>query len=260
MRRPSPGKTRGHRALRILLAEDNIVNQKLAVALLRNQGHSSVDVVNNGKEAVAAYRAGAFDLVLLDVQMPEMDGFEATAALRALDAATGMHTPIIALTASAMKGDRERCIDAGMDAYVTKPLALNELLDAFERVLPELAAQPANVDEGLSIDWDEALQRVDGDRQLLAEVARLFLDEAPRKMIDLRRAVALREAKTLEHVAHSLRGSASVFGAEEMMSAAHELELMARAGTLARSDAALAYLERKMVAFNAELARFAGAP
>jgi two-component system, sensor histidine kinase and response regulator len=119
------------RRLRILLAEDNVVNQRLAARLLQKRGHT-VTVVPNGKEALAALKWQSFDLVLMDVQMPQMDGFEATAEIRRREESMGAHTPIIAMTAHAMKGDRERCIAAGMDAYIPKPIQPRELFEALE--------------------------------------------------------------------------------------------------------------------------------
>ena len=123
MTRPSPAIAR---QLRILLAEDNAVNQKLATRLLEREGHD-VHVVQNGQEALEAIAIGQFDVVLMDVQMPEMDGIEATSVIRTIEAAKGGHLPIVAMTAHAMRGDRERCIQAGMDGYVSKPIDRREL-------------------------------------------------------------------------------------------------------------------------------------
>jgi CheY-like chemotaxis protein len=120
--------------LRILLAEDSLVNQKLAAGLLEKLGHTVV-VANHGREAIAAWESDDFDLVLMDVQMPEMDGFEATAAIRAKESRTGSHVPIIAMTAHALKGDRERCLKAGMDDYVAKPIRAQQLFDTIETVV-----------------------------------------------------------------------------------------------------------------------------
>src|SRR6202022_1826283 len=125
-------ESRNH--LQILLVEDNAVNRVLAVRLLEKRGHT-VAVAGNGKEALAALEKQAFDLVLMDVQMPEMDGFEATAALREKEKTTGIHLPIIAMTAHAMKGDRERCLAAGMDGYLSKPFQTEELFEAIEKTL-----------------------------------------------------------------------------------------------------------------------------
>jgi CheY-like chemotaxis protein len=129
----------GHKKLRVLVAEDNAVNQLLTKRLIENQGHSAV-LVANGREALAALAEGKFDLALMDVQMPDMDGLEATAFIRDQERHTGAHLPIIAMTAGAMQGDMERCLEAGMDAYVSKPVNLSELFTAIERVM--LPRQP----------------------------------------------------------------------------------------------------------------------
>jgi CheY-like chemotaxis protein len=156
---PVPVKTGG--GLRVLLADDSPVNQRLAVSLLQKRGHS-VTVAPNGKEAVARYAEAAFDVVLMDVQMPEMGGFEATAAIRTIERTKGRKTPIIGVTAHAMKGDRERCLAAGMDAYVSKPLRPQELF----RVIDETVGRPDVPAPGESVD-EAILERLVGDRELL---------------------------------------------------------------------------------------------
>jgi two-component system sensor histidine kinase/response regulator len=128
------------RTLRILLAEDNPVNQKFALRAIEKAGHT-VEIADDGALAVEAWQNGSFDVVLMDVQMPEMDGFEATAAIRELESASGRRTPIIAMTANAMKGDRERCIEAGMDGYVSKPVKRETLFAEIARVLPEVSTE-----------------------------------------------------------------------------------------------------------------------
>jgi CheY-like chemotaxis protein len=128
-------------SLRVLVAEDNVVNQKLVARLLEKRGHK-VKVVANGREALGALEQGTYDLVLMDVQMPEMDGFEATGELRKLEKQTGLHTPVIALTARAMKGDRERCLEAGMDGYLSKPIRAQELDDLLGNYITSRAAGP----------------------------------------------------------------------------------------------------------------------
>jgi len=130
----------GKKKLRVLLAEDNAVNQKLAARVLEKHGHHAT-VTSNGREAVAALDQDNFDVVLMDVQMPEMDGFEATAAIRAREDSTGRHLPIIAMTAHAMQGDQERCLAAGMDGYIAKPIKAQELIDLLER-FAAVAASP----------------------------------------------------------------------------------------------------------------------
>ena len=132
------------RSLLVLLAEDNVVNQKLASRLLEKRGHRVV-VVSNGREALAALDRQKFDLVLMDVVMPEMDGFGATAAIRSRENSTGTHLPIIAMTAHALKGDQERCLAAGMDGYIAKPIHVDELLKEIESVA---AAAPTHVENG----------------------------------------------------------------------------------------------------------------
>jgi CheY-like chemotaxis protein len=125
---------RAARRLRLLIAEDNVVNRKVIEHLVRRHGHEPV-LVTNGREAVEAVAGNRFDLVLMDVQMPEMDGFEATAAIRAKETRRGERLPIVALTACAMEGDRQGCIDAGMDGYVSKPVHPTELFEVIDRVM-----------------------------------------------------------------------------------------------------------------------------
>ena len=135
-------------------------------------------VVENGRQALAALAREAFDLVLMDVQMPELDGFETTAAIRERERGTPRHVPIVALTAHAMKGDAERCLAAGMDAYLAKPLQAAELVAALDRLAPDAV-----------IDRARLLERVGGDARALAEVARIFLADAPRRLREIRRAI-----------------------------------------------------------------------
>ena len=174
-------------------------------------------VVGNGREALDALDDGPpFDAVLMDVQMPEMDGFEATAAIRAREAGTGAHTPIIAMTAHALKGDRERCLAAGMDGYVTKPLRPQELYEALEGLpLASVAGAAAagSTSEPAVFDRDAALERMDGDVELLKELVGLFLDECPQRMAEIREALTRRDATKLRQAAHTLKGSVGNFGA-----------------------------------------------
>jgi len=135
------------RTLRILVAEDNIINQRLAAALLKKMGHQ-VAVAANGREALEQWIQGNFDLILMDVQMPEMDGTEATARIRALEAQSGKHVPIIALTANAMSGDRSRYLDAGMDDYITKPIVFKQVEQALARFCGDDAAAHAAIGIG----------------------------------------------------------------------------------------------------------------
>ncbi len=216
------------RPLRLLLAEDNAVNQRLAVSLLEKRGHRVV-VVGNGRDAVAALDGGRFDAVLLDMQMPEMDGFETAAVIRDRDAATGGHTPIVAMTAHAMKGDRERCLAAGMDEYVAKPIRPNELFEALERLpLPTRSAGLAPIGPGAepaTLDMAAVLERMDGDVDLLKELAGLFLSECPQRLSDVRQAITQRDASGLMQAAHTIKGAVGNFGARDAVEAARRLEI-----------------------------------
>jgi signal transduction histidine kinase/DNA-binding response OmpR family regulator len=247
------------RPVRILLAEDNPVNQKLAVSLLEKQGHA-VTVASNGREALAALypadsppdEGGArrFDVVLMDVQMPEVDGLRTTKAIRERERVSGGHLPVLAMTAYALKGDRERCLEAGMDGYVSKPIRLTELLKALQAVVPVLAGPPAppadQVASRGSLDMTAALAGVMGDRQLLAELARLFLAECPRWMTEMRAAVAGRDPPRLQLSAHALKGGVATFAARATYEAALRLEKMGRAGDLSAAPEALAALAQEV--------------
>ena len=241
--RHSLRKTR--RILRILVAEDNLVNQVLVTRLLEKRGHTVV-VVNNGREALAILEkadSAGFDVVLMDVQMPEMDGFEATAAIRAREKTSGQHLPIIALTAHAMKGDDERCLAAGMDGYIAKPIKVEDLVGAVENLggSPAVAkvAPTANPREHEPIDTASALARVEGDVELLDELVALFLQGLPEMLANLRDAITAGDANALERAAHKLKGSVGNFAAQPAFEAALQLEILGRDGNL--SEAALAY-------------------
>jgi CheY-like chemotaxis protein len=139
---PSAVQLENHRRLRILLAEDNVVNQKVAAHLIEKLGHT-VEIAGNGVEAICALDNGEFDLVFMDVQMPEMDGIEATARIRAKETTSGRRQPIIAMTAHVMKGDKDLCLNAGMDGYITKPIssdAMRDVIDKIDRDIPQTAA------------------------------------------------------------------------------------------------------------------------
>jgi CheY-like chemotaxis protein len=253
------------RPLRILLAEDNAVNQRLAIRILEKRGHA-VTVAGNGREALAALGREPFDVVLMDVQMPELDGFEATAVLREQEKSVGGHLPVVAMTAHAMKGDRERCLAAGMDDYVSKPLQAKELIRVVEGM-----ASPATVEEtaereeaGAEEDGSDApafepetaLEQTQDDRELLMEIIDLFLDELPRLTTLLRDALARRDSHALERAAHKLKGSVASFGARRAYDAALRLEVIGREDRLADADAALAELEGETARLRTALEMF----
>jgi two-component system sensor histidine kinase/response regulator len=253
--------------LRLLLAEDNLINQKLMRRLLEKAGHE-VTLVRNGRAALEALAQTPFDLVLMDVQMPEMDGFEATAAIREREEETGGHIPLIAITAHAMRGDRERCLQAGFDGYVSKPVQFKELFDTIDRLAPhELGAKRRNplpgalprdavVESGAGFDERIALERTGGDRELLKELIAVFLNEIPTWMQALRAAVDGRDAAAVRRVAHAVKGAVDSCGASGAFDAAMLLERVGVSGDLAGAPAALAALERRIERARAELGAY----
>ena len=234
------------RRLRVLVAEDNPVNQKVAAGLLERAGHRTV-IVENGRQALEALEGGSFDLVLMDVQMPELDGLEATAAIRERERGTGRRIPIVAVTAHAMKGDAERCLAAGMDAYLAKPLQP-----------PELVATIARLTPGATLDEARLLERVGGDRRALAGLARIFLADAPRRLAEIRRAVASADAKALRAAAHALKGAAANFSAAGVTDAALELQQIGDSGEMSEAAAALDRLEGELATLRRALTALVG--
>jgi signal transduction histidine kinase/CheY-like chemotaxis protein len=230
----------GVRPLRILLAEDNPVNQQLAVGLLTKRGYQ-VRVAENGRKALETLETDRFDLILMDVQMPEMGGFDATAAIRAREQLVGGHVPIVALTAHAMAGDRERCLAAGMDDYASKPLRIQELVTIIERLTGEVSRTPIAADGGPASDLSRAalVIRFGGNEELLVDVARTFIEFAGRLLIAAAEFASTGEMAGLARTAHSLKGSVGNFGAMEAMRATEELEHASRTGDVPAAKAAL---------------------
>jgi two-component system sensor histidine kinase/response regulator len=226
------------RPLRVLLAEDNTVNQRLAVRILEKRGHSAV-VACNGREAVARLEREAFDVVLMDLEMPEMSGFEATAAIRARERQTGGHVPILALTAHAMKGDRERCLAAGMDGYVAKPVQARELFQAIAALVPAaVIADKKTPPAPAVIDRAEALERVGGDVELLRELTDVFLQDCPRMIEEVIEGLCDGDVTKVKRGAHSIKGSVAILGGKAAFECALRLETMARQGDLSQAEAA----------------------
>ena len=226
-------------ALRVLVAEDNLVNQRVVARLLASRGHA-VTVANNGHGAVALFTPGGFDVVLMDVQMPEMGGFEATAAIRGVEAATGSRVPIIALTAHAMSGDRDRCLAAGMDGYLSKPIDRLQLFEAVESAGATSGhhAAPESREEAegaLSLDRRGLMERLGGDEDLAREVFTLFQQDGPVYLARIRSAIDAGDATALQAAAHALKGAAGNLSAGPTADAARELELLAQSGDLTRA-------------------------
>jgi PAS domain S-box-containing protein len=246
------------RPLRILLAEDSLVNQKLAIALLEAQGHQIV-LVGNGREALAALISQPFDLVLMDVQMPEMDGLEAATAIRAREKSAGGHVPIVAMTAHALKGDREICLAAGMDEYIAKPIRAHELFDVIEAVVPPVKAASAPAPEEI-IDWAESLQGVQGDQRLLRALVEAALKEIPGLLAGAAQAVAEADAANLRLSAHTLRGSLRYFGDTPAVEHLSRLETMGQDRNLAGAAATLATLQEEMAEITSAMQRYLRSP
>jgi len=278
---PQPPLYESRRCLHILLAEDNVINQRVAVTILQKRGYTVV-VASNGKEALAVAGREPFDLILMDVQMPEMDGFEATRAIREKEALSRstlsprsstlstqdselrtpdselFHIPIVAMTAHAMKGDRERCLEAGMDAYVSKPLQVQQLFEVIESLLPtgaetETGTPGQTVPAGPVFDLDATLARVEGDRELLQEIIGLFCDEAPGLLAAIQESIARRDAKALGRAVHTLKGSVGHFGAQRAYDAALRLEVMGRSGDLTNVEETYAELEEEVTCLKGAL-------
>jgi signal transduction histidine kinase/HPt (histidine-containing phosphotransfer) domain-containing protein len=273
--------------LRVLLAEDSLYNQKLAVALLERKGHRVI-VANNGTEAVGLARAQPFDLVLMDIQMPEMDGLEATRAIREHEAGSSRRLPIVAMTAQAMKGDRERCLEAGMDDYLTKPVRAAQLYATIAatiaRAQPERAATVGRGPDPVPVDAphpdaDEtaslhlrsstnggaramaaALKAVDGDSELLADVARIFLSETPRLLDEIEGAIARTDAPLLRRAAHTIKGGLRLFGADTAYDLACRLEQLGREGDVQAAGEPFENLKQAAVALQQDLSSFATIP
>jgi two-component system sensor histidine kinase/response regulator len=274
------------RRLRILVAEDNPVNRTLAVRALEKRGHQ-VKTAANGRVALDVLKRagyGAFDVVLMDVQMPEIDGLSATVTIRQRERRSGGHLPIIAMTAHAMSGDRERCLAAGMDSYLSKPVRPVELVEMVERAAgPAAAVASAPADAGpnhsaegfarsddnvalpipsseppvlpaeplasaVVFDADRALARLGGDRRLMRELITIFSADAPGLLSRIEEAAARKDAEGLRRAAHALKGSLGIIDAQRAHAAAARLEQSARIGDL---DAAAAQVGQLAIELSA---------
>jgi len=223
-------------SLRILVAEDNVVNQKFLQRLLQRMGHLTA-VAGNGLQAVQFYQAGVFDLIFMDVQMPEMDGYSATMAIRDLEKDSARHVPIIAMTAHALKGDRAKCLAAGMDDYLSKPARLSEIESALARATATGIPAGTFGESTLPNDteravWDRvaALDRLGGDESLLNELIETFFSEYPTLAARLSQALAHGDLGSLREPAHTLKGSLGVLGLPGTASLAQAIESASKEG------------------------------
>lgn len=259
--RPRPSAS-----LSILLAEDTPANQKVVTTILKKRGHA-VTVAQNGREAVELFGKQSFDVVLMDVQMPIMDGIQATAAIREQEKVSTKSTPIIAMTAHAMPGDRERCLQAGMDAYISKPIDVSELIELVESVSD--ASPPAShaseaattnetrcVSEAEVIDFDGAMKRLAGDMELFRDFIGYFDEDSPTLLMSLREAIANKDAATVQRAAHSLKGLAANFGAMNCVSVAHDIEVLGKSGDADGAGELLLRLEAEVKKLAAALEQY----
>jgi two-component system sensor histidine kinase/response regulator len=241
-----PAAIEGSR-LRILVAEDNAAAQLVARKNLEKMGHS-VRVAGNGLEVLQMLGEEVFDLILMDMEMPHMNGFEAVRVIREREAGSEQHIPIIAMTAYAMKEDKNRCLKAGTDSYISKPVRYRELYDAIEG-LPSLSQEPESTPP---VDIDAALQVVDGDKELLREAVGLFLEQDyPRQLKKLREGIKSQNAEAVTAAAHGIKGAVRSFGGRAVGDVAQRLETMGREGNLTGTDKVMKELEAEFKRFSA---------
>lgn len=253
--RPLPG--------RVLVAEDNHSNQLVATYMLEHLGYQA-DVVSNGAEAIEALKREKYDIILMDCQMPEMDGFEVTRVIRASEADSQRHISIIAMTAFALKGDREKCLETGMDDYISKPVTIEVLKSKIEAALskgPDSAAEenvfsqapsgnasidPKVIAELLKLEEDSA-------HNIVEELTAIFLTDSPMRVDSIRQAINEDDADGLEHSAHALKGSCTVIGALRMKEICFELEKIGSTSSLHKLGDALPRLENEFLLVQREL-------
>jgi CheY-like chemotaxis protein len=220
------------RLLKILVAEDTPFNQTFILRLLEKNGFHTI-LVENGRQAVERFNTDSVDAILMDVQMPEMDGFEATREIRKLETQKGGHIPIIAMTAYATEGDRERCLEAGMDDYVSKPISAGKLFKTIEALMPlEESVQPIDEKKGCALDKDVLIKSFKDDHNLFKELVEIFVNDYPQMLASLRESLKTTDAKTFSRTAHSLKGMLRNFQAEVAADTAFDLEEKGKQGEL----------------------------
>jgi two-component system sensor histidine kinase/response regulator len=245
----SHGMSNQIQTLRILLAEDNVINQRLVFEILTNRGHE-VTVVENGKAAVATWDSGKFDIILMDVNMPEMDGFEAVTAIRAKERDLHEHTPIVAMTALAMRGDRERCVSAGMDFYIAKPVRADQLISVINNICPSrndgrpTAGDQKNGSSHPDVSWKTFLEYLGGDHKLLRTMLKSFVAEYPLQLRRIKDAIQRQDSKELELAAHQLGGTISYFDPDHAAVLATRLEQIGRDGCVVEAGDTFPQLEQ----------------
>jgi CheY-like chemotaxis protein len=253
------------RILNILVAEDHPVNQTLVAEILNDRGHS-YSIANNGLEVLRMLEEQSFDAILMDGQMPVMDGYQATEEIRRREQSTGKHVRIIAVTAHAMQADREKCLAAGMDDYVSKPIDPDELLERLEAeqasaavpMPPDAAVQAKTEGVLRAFNTDGALKRARGKQALLQQMVQAFLKDLPGSLSDIDAAFAADDAYRLERTAHRLRGAAIMLGAERVAEAAEQLERSGSNEELDSAQEAIRELKERAAQLINELTEFIG--
>jgi two-component system sensor histidine kinase/response regulator len=248
-----PVETTAPLPAKVLLAEDNLVNQRVAVGLLAKRGHE-VTVVGNGREAVEATEREAFDLVLMDVQMPVMGGLAATAAIRERERHTKAHVRIVAMTAHAMGGDRDRCLHVGMDGYLAKPVDPQLLYAAVDAA----AGLRARATTSFTADREQLVARFDGDEQLLRDVVHLFLEDCPIRLTAIKAAIDGHDVTRFRDETHTLKGSAGHLAAPDLLAALAVLERVGTASTLDGVEVAWQHLSMEAERLMDGLRQLAG--
>jgi CheY-like chemotaxis protein/HPt (histidine-containing phosphotransfer) domain-containing protein len=255
---------------RILLAEDNAINQAVALATLKKLGLHA-DVVSNGREVISALKNIPYDLVLMDCQMPEMDGYEATHLIRNTQSSVANHNiPIIAMTANAMQGEEEKCLSAGMNDYISKPISLDALSNALEKWLPPDYCE-VTIMGGLSqitdieiempigdasvFDYDSMMERLMDDVKLAGEIIEIFINDMPKRITSLKLALLERDSKKTEHYAHSINGAAGSVGVDRFRNIAANIERVARTGDLSMVPDLIPELENQFDIAVKEIAK-----
>ncbi|WDI41464.1 response regulator [Bremerella sp. P1] len=253
-------------SLSVLLAEDTPANQKVVTTMLKKRGHS-VTVAQNGREAVELFKQQPFDVVLMDVQMPILDGFQATSVIRALERGADSNTPIIAMTAHAMRGDREKCLEAGMDAYVAKPLDVKQLLGLIESVAEDRYSPKSDDPEEEReesfgtrstpiIDYAGAMKRLGDDAELFQEFIVYYDEDAKQLLLQIEEAIQSQSTGDLHRAAHNLKGLASNLGAQRVVNASHSLERIGKNQELAKAADALKLLKSEMECLDTALQNY----
>lgn len=248
--------------IKVLLAEDNPVNQKVAARMLEKAGHQ-VTVAEDGAQAVAAWRNGGFDLILMDIMMPNLNGIEATERIRQEEAGSGKQIPIIALTANAMQGDREKCLAAGMNSYLPKPIRFDILQREIESVLSSAEAPSASPAGAAApgqptlpiFDRADALDRIGDDEELLQSLLDIFLAEYDNYVGNLDRSFAEQNSQDFIRAAHTLKGALGTIAASRAQKKAEALERAAKANDQTLYPALVAELKQELEIFKAEISK-----